>query len=47
MPNVVLEQCIGVTRPRGKIGVPGLYVLSDPRAVDEKSRKGVMGINFG
>ena len=30
VPNVVLEQCIKVTRPTGGIGVPGLYVPSDP-----------------
>ncbi|KAL9011533.1 MAG: hypothetical protein Q9180_009184, partial [Flavoplaca navasiana] len=31
----------------GGFGVPGLYVLSDPGAVDERSKKGVMAINFG
>ena len=47
VPNVVLEQCIAVTRPTGGIGVPGLYVPSDPGAVDERSAKGVMAISFG
>ena len=46
-PNVVLEQCIRVTRPTGGIGVPGLYVPSDPGAVDEKSAKGMMSLSFG
>ena len=47
VPNVVLEQCIKVTRPTGGIGVPGLYVPSDPGAVDEKSSQGMMLISFG
>ena len=42
VPNVVLEQCIKVTRPTGGIGVPGLYVPSDPGAVDEKSSQGMV-----
>ena len=36
VPNSVLEWCIRVTRPTGGVGVPGLYVPSDPGAVDEK-----------
>ena len=47
VPNVVLEQCIRVTRPTGGIGVPGLYVPSDPGAVDEKSGMGMMLMSFG
>ncbi|KAL9003252.1 MAG: hypothetical protein Q9188_003867 [Gyalolechia gomerana] len=47
VPNVVLEQCIKVTRATGGIGVPGLYVPSDPGAVDERSKMGVMAISFG
>lgn len=47
VPNVVLEECIQVTRPTGGIGVPGLYVPSDPGAVDERSKMGVMAISFG
>ena len=47
VPNVVLEQCIKVTRPTGGIGVPGLYVPSDPGAVDEKSSQGMMLMSFG
>ena len=47
VPNVVLEQCIRVTRPTGGIGVPGLYVPSDPGAVDERSAKGMMSLSFG
>lgn len=47
VPNVVLEQCIKVTRPTGGIGVPGLYVPSDPGAADEKSSQGMMLMSFG
>ena len=47
VPNVVIEQCIRVTRPTGGIGVPGLYVPSDPGAVDEKSGQGMMLMSFG
>ncbi|MCJ1231064.1 hypothetical protein MMC12_007739 [Toensbergia leucococca] len=47
VPNVVLEQCIQVTRPTGGIGVPGLYVPSDPGAPDEGSKKGMMSMSFG
>jgi len=47
VPNVVLESCIRVTRPTGGIGVPGLYVPSDPGAPDEKSGKGMLAMNFG
>ena len=47
VPNVILEQCIKVTRPTGGIGVPGLYVPSDPGAPDEKSARGMMMISFG
>ncbi|KAL8824136.1 MAG: hypothetical protein Q9191_005274 [Dirinaria sp. TL-2023a] len=47
VPNVVMEQCIMVTRPTGGIGVPGLYVPSDPGAVDEDSKRGMMRLSFG
>ena len=47
VPNAVIEQCIKVTRPTGGIGVPGLYVPSDPGAVDEKSAMGMMSMSFG
>lgn len=47
VPNIVLEQCIMVTRPTGGIGVPGLYVPADPGAVDEKSAKGMLAMSFG
>ena len=47
VPNIVLEQCIAVTRPTGGLGIPGLYVPSDPGAPDEKSKNGMMSLSFG
>ncbi len=47
MPSIVLENCIKVTRPTGGIGVPGLYVPSDPGAPDENSGQGMLLISFG
>jgi threonine dehydrogenase-like Zn-dependent dehydrogenase len=46
-PSVVLENCIKVTRPTGGIGVPGLYVPSDPGAPDSNSSHGMLLISFG
>jgi threonine dehydrogenase-like Zn-dependent dehydrogenase len=46
-PSAVLESCIKVTRPTGGIGVPGLYVPSDPGAPDENSGQGMLLISFG
>lgn len=38
-PNVVLEALISVVRPTGGLGIPGLYVPSDPGAPDAQSKK--------
>ena len=46
-PNVVLDNIIRVTRATGGLGIPGLYVPSDPGAPDEKSGKGQILISFG
>lgn len=46
-PNVVLDQLIHVTRPTGGLGIPGLYVPSDPGAPDAQSGKGQILISFG
>lgn len=46
-PNIVLDNIIRVTRPTGGLGIPGLYVPSDPGAPDEKSGKGQILISFG
>ncbi|MCJ1281524.1 hypothetical protein MMC26_000844 [Xylographa opegraphella] len=47
VPNIVIEQCIKITRPTGGVGIPGLYVPSDPGAPDEKSKQGMMLMSFG
>lgn len=46
-PSIVLENCIKITRPTGGIGVPGLYVPSDPGAPDSQSGEGMLLMSFG
>ena len=46
-PAVVLNQLIQVVRPTGQLGIPGLYVPSDPGAPDEMAAQGRLGIDFG
>ncbi len=46
-PAVVLNQLIQVVRATGQLGVPGLYVPSDPGAPDEMAAQGRLGIDFG
>ncbi|KAI5248471.1 hypothetical protein AUEXF2481DRAFT_60725 [Aureobasidium subglaciale EXF-2481] len=46
-PNIVLDQLIRVTRATGGLGIPGLYVPSDPGAPDSQSAKGQILISFG
>ena len=47
VPNIVLNQLIEVVNPTGALGIPGLYVPSDPGGVDENAKKGALSINFG
>ena len=46
-PNIVLNQVIDVVNPTGALGIPGLYVPTDPGGVDENSKRGALSINFG
>ncbi|EXJ94561.1 alcohol dehydrogenase [Capronia coronata CBS 617.96] len=46
-PNIVLEAMIRATRPCGGLGIPGLYVPTDPGAPDEASGKGMISLSFG
>jgi len=46
-PNAVLTSLIRVVRPTGGLGIPGLYVPSDPGAPDEASAKGNILVPFG
>ena len=47
IPNIVLNNLIATVRPTGAIGIPGLYVPSDPGGVDEAAKRGALSINFG
>ncbi|MCY0898099.1 MAG: glutathione-independent formaldehyde dehydrogenase [Firmicutes bacterium] len=47
VPNVVLDSLIRVVRPTGGIGVPGLYVPSDPGSGDMLAREGYLTLAFG
>ncbi|MDE0631198.1 MAG: glutathione-independent formaldehyde dehydrogenase, partial [Caldilineaceae bacterium] len=47
IPNVVLNQMIELINPTGIMGIPGLYVPSDPGGVDEGAKRGSLAINFG
>jgi len=46
-PNAVLEALISVVRPCGGLGIPGLYVPSDPGAPDSAAAKGYISFPFG
>ena len=47
MPNIVLNQIIDVVNPTGALGIPGLYVPTDPGGVDEGAKRGSLSLNFG
>jgi threonine dehydrogenase-like Zn-dependent dehydrogenase len=47
VPNTVLESLVRVTRPTGGLGIPGLYVPSDPGAPDPHAREGYLMLPFG
>ena len=47
MPNIVLNQVIETVNPTGALGIPGLYVPSDPGGVDDAAKRGALTINFG
>jgi len=46
-PNAVLSAMIKVVRPTGGLGIPGLYVPSDPGAPDSKAALGEIILPFG
>ncbi|KAF5328926.1 hypothetical protein D9758_016825 [Tetrapyrgos nigripes] len=46
-PNAVLEALIRAVRPTGGLGIPGLYVPSDPGAPDSAAAKGYISFPFG
>ncbi|KAL4792765.1 hypothetical protein BDV19DRAFT_400421 [Aspergillus venezuelensis] len=47
VPNIVLENMIKVTRACGGLGIPGLYVPSDPGAGDAAAANGMISLSFG
>ncbi|MDA0769891.1 MAG: glutathione-independent formaldehyde dehydrogenase [Chloroflexi bacterium] len=47
VPNIVLNQMIDIINPTGIMGIPGLYVPSDPGGVDEGAKRGSLSLNFG
>ncbi|MDI3339989.1 MAG: glutathione-independent formaldehyde dehydrogenase [Sphaerobacter sp.] len=46
-PNRVLEDLIRVVNPTGRIGIPGLYVPTDPGGVDDAAKQGQLLLSFG
>ena len=47
IPNIVLNQMIDVVKPTGAMGIPGLYVPSDPGGVNESANSGSLLLSFG
>mmetsp|Transcript_4981 Transcript_4981/g.9331 ORF Transcript_4981/g.9331 Transcript_4981/m.9331 type:complete len:469 (-) Transcript_4981:230-1636(-) len=46
-PASVLNDCMGIVRECGQIGIPGLYVTEDPGAVDDAAKFGALSMRFG
>jgi glutathione-independent formaldehyde dehydrogenase len=46
-PAVVLNTVMNITRAAGGVGIPGLYVPSDPGAKDESAKHGNLSLQFG
>jgi len=46
-PAVVLNTLIECVRPTGALGVPGLYVPSDPGAPDDAAKRGQLLVSIG
>ena len=46
-PAVVLNSLIDTVRATGMLGVPGLYVPSDPGAPDEHAKRGLLLVSVG
>lgn len=47
VPAQVLNDCMSIVREGGKIGIPGLYVTSDPGGVDQSAQVGNLQIRIG
>ncbi|WP_376793987.1 glutathione-independent formaldehyde dehydrogenase [Thermogemmatispora sp.] len=46
-PSAVLEALIQIVNPTGMLGIPGLYVPTDPGGVDPHAKEGRLLISFG
>jgi len=46
-PAQVLNDCMGIVREGGQIGIPGLYVTEDPGAATEAAKFGALSMTFG
>jgi threonine dehydrogenase-like Zn-dependent dehydrogenase len=46
-PAAVLNALMDITFVAGGVGIPGLYVVEDPGAPHEDSKRGVLKIRFG
>jgi glutathione-independent formaldehyde dehydrogenase len=46
-PATVLNSLMEITRAAGALGIPGLYVTSDPGGVDENAKVGRLSIRIG
>ncbi|QLJ06443.1 glutathione-independent formaldehyde dehydrogenase [Streptomyces sp. NEAU-sy36] len=46
-PAVVLNSLVETVRPTGRLGVPGLYVPSDPGGPDEHAKHGQLLVSIG
>ena len=46
-PAIVLNQLINTVRPTGWLGIPGLYVPTDPGGVDDQAKQGMLRVAFG
>ncbi|HEV7640043.1 MAG TPA: glutathione-independent formaldehyde dehydrogenase [Gaiellaceae bacterium] len=46
-PAGVLNSLIQTVRPTGRLGIPGLYVPSDPGAPDEQAKQGLLLVAIG
>ena len=46
-PAIVLNTLVQTVRPTGMLGVPGLYVPSDPGGVSEEAKRGMLLFSIG
>lgn len=46
-PATVLNSLMAISRPGGRIGIPGLYVTEDPGSKDEGAKQGNLRMRFG